>query len=145
MFPLFLSISSIFNNPRGSWALGFIYFTVINCKIPLCSFNNTFNRRPPPTYPLPDLTPEWTPNHPDPDFFQFYYIFNLWFTSTRPPAKSLPRLFNFTIASILGSHPPDPPFFQFHNKFNSWFTSTRPTPARPHHPDYPDFFSFTIL
>ena len=120
-FPSFFQFPLIFNNPRGLWAPVFIVFTVINCKIPLYSFNNTFNSWftfiEHPTYPHPDLTPDWIHNHPDPDFLQFYNIFNSSFTSTRPATLSLPRLFNFTIASILGSHSPDPPppptFFNF--------------------------------
>ena len=106
-------------------------------KIPLCSFNNTFNSWftfvKPPTYPHPDLTPDWTPTTPTPTFFifeissirgahtpnphpitpstfQFYNGFKSWITSTRQPP-------NF--------------YFQFHNKFNSWFTSTRPPPPPP--------------
>ena len=96
-----------------------LFFTVINCKIPLCSFNNTFNSRltfvEPPTYPHPDLTPDWTP----------------------PPR---PRL--FLISSIRSSHTPDPhpiapSTFQFHNSFNSWITTTRPHPRPDPRPDTP--------
>ena len=102
------------------WAPVFIFFTVINCKIPLCSFNNTFNSWltfiDPPTYPHPDLTPEWTPTFPTPTFFSFI-ISSI--RSSHPPdtTQSLSRLFNFTIASIIGS--PDP-------------TPTRPRPD-PHY------------
>ena len=82
-----------------------------------------------PYLPPPDLTPDWIPNQPVTDFFQFYNIFNSSFTSTRHTTLSRLRLFNFTIASILGTHPSDPTFFQFHNKLNSWIPSDRPTPG----------------
>ena len=107
-------IPIIFNNPREMWAPVFIFSTVINCKIPLCSFNNTFNSWftfvEPPTYPHPDLTPRLDPHHPDPDFF------------------------SFIISSSRGSHPPDPhpitpSTYQFYNSFNSWITTTRPRPT----------------
>ena len=70
-FPLSFSFFLILNNPRGLWAPVFIFFTVINCKIPLCSFNNTFNSwfifvDPLPTPPRPD--PDWTPSTPTPTF-----------------------------------------------------------------------------
>ena len=106
-FSSFFQFPLIFNYPRELWASVFIFFTVINCKIPLFSFNNTFNSWftfvESHTYPNNDLTPDWTPHHPDHDFFQFFNIFNSWFTPTRPPppTQSLPRRFNFTIASIL--------------------------------------------
>ena len=91
-FPSFFQFSLIFNKPRGLWAPVFLLFTVINCKTPLCSFNNTFNTWftfvDPPTYPHPDLIPDWTPP-PRPRLFQFYNIFNSWFTSTRTPTQSL--------------------------------------------------------
>ena len=81
-------IPIIFNNPRGSWAPVFIFSTVINGKIPLCSFNNTFNSWftfvEPPYLPHPDLTPDWTPTTPTPTFF------------------------SFIISSSRGSHLPDP-------------------------------------
>ena len=150
VFPSFFQFPLIFNYPRELWAPVFIFFTVINCKIPLFSFNNTFNSWftfvESHTYPNHDLTPDWTPHHPDPDF---YNIFNSWFTPTHPTPHPItpstfqfynslnslitstrrPIFFNFTINSILGSHPPDP------------------SPARPPtdpHPTTPDFFNFQI-
>ena len=70
----------------------------------------------PPTYPHPDLNPDWT------------------------PTTSTPTFFSFIISSIRSSHPPDPhpiapSTFQFYNSFNSWITTTRPHP-RPDRPPY---------
>ena len=146
--PYFFQFPLIFNKPRGLWAPVFILFTVINCKIPLCSFNNTFNSWftfvEPPTYPHPDLTPRLDPPPPRPRLFQFHNILNSWFTSTRPHPIT-PSTFQFynNFNSWITSTRPPTPFFQFHSKFNSWFT--RPTPGPiPITPITPTFFSFTI-
>ena len=54
------------------------FFTVINCKILLCSSYNIFNSWStfvePQTYPNPDLTPNWTPTTPTPAFSVLTYL-----------------------------------------------------------------------
>ena len=125
-------------------------FTVINCKIPLCSFNNTFNSwvtnstittfvEPLPPPPRPD--PRLAPPPPRPRLFQFYNIYR--FTSTRPPTNySLD--YNFTIASILGSHPPEHPPHFFNFTINSILGShpPDPPPVRPPSSRFPRLFLF---
>ena len=94
-----------------------IYLLLLIVKYLFSCFNNTSNPwftfvEPLPTASRPD--PRLDPHRPRPRLFQFYNIFNSWFTSTRPPPKHSPRLFNFQISLFLGAHPPDAPLTRPH-------------------------------